>query len=668
VPAGLPVLDVGGLSSYARPHSFMRPRSAVARAATATSFAGSAPDGTSYMGYDFRTAYAPGTSLTGAGQNVALVQFDGYFPSDIAAYQQLTGLPAIPMTTILLDGFDGVPTMTGGESEVELDIEMVNSWAPGLSQLLVYEENPAVFDPVVVLNQIASDDAAKQVSCSWGWVGGPNATINQILQQMILQGQSFFQASGDSDAMLPGQVDDPTQEFSICADAYVTSVGGTTLTTDTGGNYTSEMVWNDRVPNPTAGDWGSGGGISTYYPTPIWQQGFGTVTNHGTASGRNFPDVALTANDVWVIYDDGQAGPFGGTSCAAPAWAGFTALVNQQAVANGNGPVGFINPAIYALAKTATYTNDFHDITLGDNTWPGSLTNFFAVPGYDLCTGLGTPNGTNLIVALAGGSSSSGPVVSPPKNWATWGTTLSVMNGSNPNGPWFLFVQDDKPKDIGLITNGWTLALTTANPVGNVADNQLYVNPASSSVTPGSYWTVSLAVTNYGPSASANVYVQNSLPLPGGGVTLQSSVPTAGSLSTVGNTLSWTVGNLPINAGAALTLSFYASANALGNYTNSAHVYANTSDPNPDDDSGAAILQVAGVSVPPQLTAGFNAGTGAFTLSVTGVTNQSAIIQASTNLVSGVWTPVYTNLIPFTFTNFDSTNYLMRFYRTVLGQ
>lgn len=669
VPAELSVLDVGGLSSYLKPHSFRKPKSSVAKAALPTPFAGSAPDGFSFMGYDFRKAYVPGTTLTGAGQKIALVQYDGYFPSDIAAYQQLTGLPALSITNILLDGFSGVPTLTGGEGEVTLDIEMVNSMAPGLSQLLVYEENPFVFNPVVVFNQIAVDNAAKQVSSSWSTGISPSGsgTLNQILQEMALQGQSFFQASGDSDAMLPGQVDDPSGSFGICCDAYLTSVGGTKLTTDAGGNYTLERVWNDRIPNPTAGDWGSGGGISTFYPTPSWQQGFGTSANHGSTTGRNFPDVALTATDVYlVLYGQGQSSS--GTSAAAPLWAGFMALANQQAAINGHAPVGFLNPTIYALAKTAAYTNCFHDTTLGDNVWPGSPTNFFAVAGYDLATGLGTPNGTNLInalVSVSGGGGGGGGtnlptiIVSAPRQ--PWGTNLAVMNGSNPNGPWFLFVRDDKPLDVGIISNGWFVTLTTANPVGYAADNQVYLTPASQSVIVGTHWNVTLSVTNYGPSASTNVVVTDTLP--GAGIGLVSSNLTAGSLIQSGSSLVWTVGNLPVNAGATLNLNFLASV--PGGYTNSAVVNATTADPNPDDDSGAAMLLVSAVVTPPQLIPHLFAGAGGFQLSITNSPGETVIIQASTNLIS--WLPVYTNVVPFTFTNVNFTSDPMMFYRAVVG-
>lgn len=648
VPASLPVLDVSGLSSYARP----QPKLHYHPNTSQSPKIGSGPFGT-YMGYDFRAAYVPGTTLTGAGQKIALVQFDGYLASDIALYAQQAGLPSVSLTNILLNGFSGNPTGSGGEVEVSLDIEMVISMAPGLDQVMVYEGDPFNFIPNAVLNQIAVDNAARQVSCSWGWTGGPNATSDQIFQQMALQGQSFFNASGDSDAFLPGQVDDPNDfGFPSCS-PYITQVGGTTLTTSgPGGAWVAETVWN------WGGGVGSSGGISDHYSIPSWQQGISMTANHGSTTGRNIPDVALTADNVYVIADNGIQYPgMGGTSCAAPLWAGFTALVNQQAALNSHAPAGFINPAIYALSKTASYNNVFSDVTTGNNTWSQSPTNFFAVPGYDLCTGLGTPKGTNLINALASASSSS-VVISAPL--PPWGTNLAVMNGSNPNGSWFLFVQDDKQYDTGIISNGWFITLTTANPVGYEADNQLYITPTNSFALTNSHWTLNLSVTNYGPSSSTNVFVTDTLPVTG--VTLLSSNMTAGSVKIIGATLTWTVGDLPINTGASLTLDFQAASTGI--YTNDARVFATTSDPNPDDDAALATLTV-NVASPPVLSSVSASGSGGFQFSVTGSPGSTTIIQASTNLVN--WLNLYTNISPFTYTNQDMTNFPQRFYRAVVG-
>jgi subtilase family serine protease len=158
------------------------------------------------------------------------------------------------------------------------------------------------------------------------------------------------------------------------------------------GAWQSEMVWN------WGGGIGSGGGISQIYPIPVWQQGISMSANRGSATMRNIPDVALTADNILVIADNGISKPgTGGTSAAAPLWAGFTALVNQQAAAVGQPPVGFLNPTIYTVGMERAFMSCFHDITTGNNTSSGSPNLFFAAPGYDLCIGWGTPKGNNLI-------------------------------------------------------------------------------------------------------------------------------------------------------------------------------------------------------------------------------------------------------------------------------
>ena len=203
------------------------------------------------------------------------------------------------------------------------------------------------------------------------------------------QGQSFFNASGDSDAYT-GPIASPADN------PYVTVVGGTTLTTSgPSGAWVSETVWN------WGSGQGSGGGISTSLQ-PAFLAG---RHQHGCQPGlghqRNIPDVAMAADNVFEIADNGRSlSGIGGTSCATPLWAGFTALVNQQAAASGKPPVGFLNPVLYAIGEGSGYNSAFHDITTGNNTSASSPSKFFAVAGYDLCTGWGTPTGSNLINAL----------------------------------------------------------------------------------------------------------------------------------------------------------------------------------------------------------------------------------------------------------------------------
>jgi|GEM_PF-372783 len=400
------VLHISNLDSYALPHPHHRiqpnPRPAMARPNS-----GSGPSGT-YRGNDFRAAYVPGTTLRGTGQNVGLLQFDGYYAADIAAYISQAGITTSTLVTnIPVDG--GVTTPGSGNSEVCLDIEMVLAMAPGVGKIFVYEApNPSPW--VDLLNRMANDNQAKQLSCSWGG-GSPDPTAEGIFRQMAAQGQSFFNATGDSDAFTAA-IEFPSDSTNV------TEVGGTTLTTTgAGGSYVSETVWN------WGGGTGSSGGSSTYYAIPAYQQGISMAANQGSTTMRNVPDVALTGDNVWVCYNNGSTGTFGGTSCAAPLWAGYTALINQQAVGNGQGPVGFLNPALYAIGKGSRSTTCFHDITTGNNFSTSSPSKFAAVTGYDLCTGWGTPAGTNLINAL------TGPVI-PAPNLVASGSAVSGGNGN----------------------------------------------------------------------------------------------------------------------------------------------------------------------------------------------------------------------------------------------
>jgi hypothetical protein len=381
-----PVLDVGGLDNYVIPHPCLRPMSLEQAKPYLT---GSAPDG-AYLGNDFRAAYVPGVSLTGTGQTVGLLEFDsGYLQSDITAYETLAGLPNVPVSAVLLDGYDG--ELGEANDEVSLDIEMAISMAPGLTGVIVYEGSTT--DDI--LNRMANDNLAKQIGASWTYPIDANS--EQIFRQFAAQGQSFFNASGDSDAYT-GTISTPAD------DTNITVVGGTTLTTSgPGGVWVSETVWNwGNEKGTNYAGIGSGGGISTVYAIPSWQTNISMAANHGSTTMRNLPDVALTADNVYVMYGGGQAGAFGGTSCAAPLWAGFIALVNQQSISLGSLPVGFINPALDTIGSSVNYTNCFHDITTGNNYKPSSPTNFPAEPGYDLCTGWGTPAGMNLINALPG--------------------------------------------------------------------------------------------------------------------------------------------------------------------------------------------------------------------------------------------------------------------------
>ena len=478
VGAELPILDVSGLdnSSLPRPIS-LRPLDNSSRPVPN---AGSAPGG-AYRGYDFRAAYLPGVALSGAGQSVGMLEFDGYYANDIASYASEAGLPSVPVQNVLVGGFTGTPGPNN--AEVALDIEVAISVAPGLSKVIVYEGTSANS----MLSRMATDNSAKQLSSSWTF--GINATTENIFRQFASQGQSMFQASGDDGAYsgtIPTPADDPN----------LTIVGGSSLSTaGPGGAWSSETTWNWALSG--FGTNASSGGISTIYAIPSYQKGIDMSSNQGSITMRNIPDVALTADNIWVIWNNGSKGAFGGTSASTPLWAAFMALVNQQAVANGRAPVGFVNPALYTIARGTNYSSCFHDITTGHNENSASPNKFVAGPGYDLCTGLGTPAGQALINALAGGSNLPPAFKSNPfsvasanvgqpcsgsiSNQATVANPSDRMTFAKLTGPAWLAVTPDgslsgTPSNQDIGNNTFVVSVTESAGMSNSATMHLNVN------------------------------------------------------------------------------------------------------------------------------------------------------------------------------------------------
>ncbi len=274
---------------------------------------------------------------------------------------------------------------------------------------------------------------------------------------------------------------------------YITLVGGTSLTTvSNGGPWTAETTWNQKAEG--VGTSSSSGGISFSYPIPSWQQGIDMSGNGGSTAMRNTPDVALLADGVAVAYNNGQGTAMNGASAAAPLWAGFMALVNQQAAAYGQPPVGFANPAIYAIGRSTNYTACFHDITTGNNTNSYSPTNFFARPGYDLCSGWGTPTGQPLINALA----------TPDLMGITPATGFTAANG--PAGPFNVTAQTFALTNGGAVSVDWALGSTSAwlnvsttagtlLPGGQAGSVTISLNPTAD-ILPAGVYTASVWFTN----------------------------------------------------------------------------------------------------------------------------------------------------------------------------
>jgi subtilase family serine protease len=506
LPANLRVMSIEGLSDYSLPRrATRRVKAAKVRP---LSFNGSGP-GQEYAGSDFRNAYVPGTALDGTGQTVALLEYADYFPVDITNYENIVGATIgttnyVSLTNVVVGG--SAPG-TSNNSEVALDIEMAIAMAPKLARVIVYEESATSSS---LLNRIATDNLAKQVSSSWlvgNWSSSLATTYDGILEIMATHGQSYFQSSGDNDAYTGSQPLDSGTTVPVDS-PYATVVGGTTLTMNGyGASWSSETVWNYNLDgNPNEG---SGGGISTYYHIPYWQTNVSMASNGGSTTKRNIPDVALTADNVFVSYDNGDTSGtyyFLGTSCAAPLWAGFCALVNQQAAAaNPTNSVGFLNPALYAIGTNASYSSCFHDITTGNNIGSHTAGRYYATSGYDLCTGLGTPVGTNLINQLA----PQPYCLTQPANQtvtATGNAMFSVtVGGLSPFSYRWLFNGTNLPAGAnvsGVASNVLTLIAVSTNNAGSYS---VVITNISGSVTSSvATLTVNLLASTMVLTSSAN--------------------------------------------------------------------------------------------------------------------------------------------------------------------
>ena len=369
--------------------------------------------------------------LDGTGQTVGLFELDSYDPKDILLYVNQFSLPTVLTATattpsvlqnVLLGGYDGKIINRSGQGEVTLDIDMVLALAPNLTNLYVYQANQVTNTnaALTVFNRMASDTGVdgkpllKVISCSWGVPEleedpAIRSGEDTAFRKMAAQGQSVFCSAGDQGAydnyasatplVYSLSVDNPASQ------PYATGVGGTTLKYNKPvpssatvpiakpGMYVSESTWNVSAPASLAGPEGGGGGVSAVWAKPIYQAGLGS-----SPTNRDVPDVSLNANPDtgYDIYVTGKVETDGGTSAAAPLWAAFAALVNQQRALNGLGTLGFANQPLYAIANGPNYSTEFHDIADGK-------TNLYyqAIPGYDDATGIGSFVGDKLLANLS---------------------------------------------------------------------------------------------------------------------------------------------------------------------------------------------------------------------------------------------------------------------------
>jgi subtilase family serine protease len=380
--------------------------------------------------YRFTDLYASGAE--GQGQTIAIYELEPYASSDISAFESCYGI-APSLNNVAVDGGAG----TGeGQGEAALDIENAMSFAPR-ADYLIYEGPNSNQDspgsgPYDTLSAIVNQDRAHVVSISWGECeqlqGSDNIGAEATLyEEAAAQGQSVVSATGDEgseDCNGTNSIPDPEQAVDDPgSQPFVTGVGGTTLSAL--GPPPSETVWNHggTAAGAFAAQGGAGGGgVSHAWAMPGYQlDAAKTLHVIGTGSSgsvcandggwcREDPDVSADADPAtgYIIYWNGQdqdptspAGwqAIGGTSAAAPVWAALLADADSSTACRGSA-IGFANPALYAAAGAA-YGSDFNDITSGNNDY--LMTNgglYPAGPGYDMASGLGSPNAGNLAAAL----------------------------------------------------------------------------------------------------------------------------------------------------------------------------------------------------------------------------------------------------------------------------
>ena len=500
---GLPfaLWHISGLDNYSIPHPLLVKRSDYAKAhgiepeaVVSHATTGSGPSA-SYLGSDMRAAYYGG-ALTGAGQNLGLLEFAGTNLADLNTYFKNIGQTnTVPVTLLSTDGTSTSCVYSTGRSgcddtEQTLDMTQALGMAPGLASMVVYIGSS---DTAIISSMTTHNPLPTTIGCSWGWTPADANTLNPYFQKMAAQGQNFFVASGDSSTW------SSKNEAWPADNAYVVGVGGTDLvTTGPAGAWSSETAWVD-----------SGGGISPDgIAIPSWQQLSGVInsSNKGSTTLRNGPDVSANANFTFYVCADQAActaNEYGGTSFAAPMWAGYMALVNQAAAAKGNATLGFINPALYSFGAGSGYSADFHDISGGTS---GS---YSAVTGYDLVTGWGSPNGVGLLNALTGLASTPNFTISSSP------TAITVAHGSNGTSTVTTAVSGGLNSAIGLSATGQPTGVTVSfNPTSIAAPgsgNSTMNVAVGASVAAGSYL---ITITGTGGGVTHTATVTLTVPTP----------------------------------------------------------------------------------------------------------------------------------------------------------
>jgi kumamolisin len=443
-----------------------------------------------YGGYVYVTpdnvasAYNFPKSATGAGQVIAIPGEGPVATSDLAAFWSATGVAqsVANFTSINVDGGPGNNPPAGASDEADLDVEWAGAMAPGATIRLYLAVN--VFETFTqIMNDLPNFPGMTVVSISYGDTEGNEGRSNlqsysQVFAQMGAAGLSVFASSGDSGSNpTPGSgangysASNPLAVNYPASDPSVTGVGGTDVQYSGSWAYSGELVWNDIAGSKSA----SGGGVSSFFAKPSWQVGGSLLASQvercvpdvSAISVADLNDVIIgpkfapfNATDQGVLVFVGGA-PVGraGTSLSCPVWAAVAALVNQARSAAGAKPLGIMNPSLYPLQGTSA----FNDITSGTN---GA---YSAGPGYDLCSGLGSPNVANLIAALSGTAQTS-------QRLLDISTRAQVQTGQNIMIAGFVIGGTGTSKSvlvrgIGPALTGFSVTGALAQPVLSVFDS-----------------------------------------------------------------------------------------------------------------------------------------------------------------------------------------------------
>ena len=357
---------------------------------------------TSYTPPQVAELYQFPAGTDGTGQTIAIIELGGGFgSSDLDPYFAGLGLPVPSVTAASVDGAVNQPGQdpNGADGEVLLDIEVAGGVAPGAAQVVYFAPNTDQGFVDAVTTAVHATPTPVVVSISWGqsedsWTAQARTSLDQAMADAAALGVTVTVAAGDNGSS-DGQSGSGTHVDFPASSPHALACGGTSLRGNaTTGVISSETVWNDGASGGA-----TGGGVSDTFSLPSWQASAGVPAQAGaaagTAAGRGVPDVAGCADPAtgYQVRVDGQSTVIGGTSAVAPLWAG---LISRLAQSTGT-PFGLIQPQLYAGVSAGTAAAGFRDITSGSN---GA---YAAGPGWDACTGLGSPEGSSLLTTLGGG-------------------------------------------------------------------------------------------------------------------------------------------------------------------------------------------------------------------------------------------------------------------------